>query len=198
MQDTVSEQLFEKFCAQHLLQCRRIAETSSKTPDYHLQIGDTLIGVEIKQIESERGIDPTGGTWSRTVGWHVRQKISEARAQMRVVASSGMPAVLLIYNAVDPFQLFGTEQHDFLCAMYGELTLQINPSGQAMSGPFHGRNARLREDANTSFSGVGHLRRTLGGAAVTLYENAFAAYPLPFHAIPSCIEVVRVEMAQAD
>lgn len=82
--------------------------------------------------------------------------------------------------------------------MYGELTLRINPSCQVMSEPFHGRNARLREHANTSFSGVGHLRRTPCGAAVKLYENAFAAYPLPFDAIPGCIEVVRVELVQTD
>ncbi|MFC7520062.1 hypothetical protein ACFQS6_07305 [Xanthomonas populi] len=104
MQSTVSEKLFEVFCAQHLLQCHRVAETSSKTPDYHLQTGDTVVGVEIKQIESDRGINPTDGTWSRTIGWHVRQKITEARAQMGVVARAGMPAVLLIYNTVDPLQ----------------------------------------------------------------------------------------------
>lgn len=123
MPKTASEQLFETFCAHHRLDCQRIAETSASTPDYHVRLGSTAVAVEIKQIESRRGVDPDGG-WSRTIGWHVRQKIAEARAQLRVAASAGMPAILLIHNTVDPMHLFGTEQHDFLSAMYGELTVE--------------------------------------------------------------------------
>ncbi|PPT38451.1 hypothetical protein XabCFBP2524_06460 [Xanthomonas axonopodis pv. begoniae] len=87
--------MFETFCAHHRLDCQRIAETSSRTPDYHVWFGRTLVAVEIKQIESDRGIDPDGG-WSRTIGWHVRQKIVEARGQLRAAASVGMPTVLLM------------------------------------------------------------------------------------------------------
>ncbi|MEC3887721.1 hypothetical protein [Xanthomonas campestris] len=195
MPKTASEQLFETFCAHHRLDCRRIAETSASTPDYHVRLGSTAVAVEIKQIESRRGVDPDGG-WSRTIGWHVRQKIAEARAQLRVAASAGMPAILLIHNTVDPMHLFGTEQHDFLSAMYGELTVRIDASGRAASGLFHGRNARLRETANTSFSGVGHLHATRSGAEVIIYENVFAAHPLPFGAIPDCIRTIRVELDQ--
>ncbi|WP_311295065.1 hypothetical protein [Xanthomonas sp. WCS2018Cala2-20] len=197
MQRTVSEQVFETFCAHHRLDCKRIAETSTRTPDYHVWLGSTVVAVEIKQIESTRGIDPNGG-WSRTIGWHVRQKISEARAQLRVAASAGMPTVLLIHNTVDPFQLFGTEQHDFLSAMYGELTVRIDTSGKAASSLYHGRHAALRENVNTSFSGVGHLRATRSGAEVTVYENVFAAHALPFGEIPDCIAIVRVELDQTD
>ncbi|MCC8535553.1 hypothetical protein ACDH70_13450 [Xanthomonas axonopodis pv. poinsettiicola] len=95
MQRTISERLFETFCAQHRLDCQRIAETSSRTPDYHVWFGSTLVAVEIKQIESDRGIDPDG-VWSRTIGWHVRQKIVEARGQLRAAAGAGMPTMLLI------------------------------------------------------------------------------------------------------
>ncbi|MCS3748074.1 hypothetical protein FHY18_003702 [Xanthomonas arboricola] len=197
MQRTTSEQLFETFCAHHRLDCQRIAETSSRTPDYHVWLGSTLVAVEIKQIESDRGIDPDG-VWSRTIGWHVRQKIVEARGQLRAAASVGMPTVLLIYNTVDPFQLFGTEQHDFFSAMYGELTVRIDTCGNAASDLFHGRNATLRENANTSFSGVGHLRATRSGAEVIIYENVFAAHPLPFGDIPDCIAAVRVELDQTN
>ncbi|MEQ8036778.1 hypothetical protein [Xanthomonas sp. WHRI 6106] len=197
MQRTTSEQLFETFCAHHRLYCQRIAETSSRTPDYHVWLGSTLVAVEIKQIESDRGIDPDG-VWSRTIGWHVRQKIVEARGQLRAAAGAGMPTVLLIYNTVDPFQLFGTERHDFISAMYGELTVRIDTCGNAASDFFHGRNATLRENANTSFSGVGHLRETRSGAEVIIYENVFAAHPLPFGDIPDCITAVRVELNRTD
>ncbi|PPU71225.1 hypothetical protein XmelCFBP4644_17015 [Xanthomonas melonis] len=142
-------------------------------------------------------MDPDG-VWSRTIGWHVRQKIVEARGQLRAAASVGMPAVLLICNTVDPFQLFGTEQHDFISAMYGELTVHIDTCGNAASDLFHGRNATLRESANTSFSGVGHLRETSSGAEVIIYENLFAAHPLPFGDIPDCITAVRMELNRTD
>jgi hypothetical protein len=41
------------------------------------------------------------------------------------------------------------------------------------------------------------LRRQAGGAKVTVYENVYAAHPLPFRQLPPCIEVVRVEVEDA-
>jgi hypothetical protein len=196
MNKTESEDLFETFCRENELNWRRIPEGAVKTPDYSVKFGSVAVAVEIKQIESLRGFNP-GGVSSRTVGWHVRQQISEARAQLQAAARGGMPTILLIYNTVDPFQLFGTEPHDFLHAMYGELTLQIDATSLKFGEPFHGRNARLRKDVNTSFSGVGHLQRTKGGAAVTVYKNAFASHPLPNATVPPCIQVVNVQIEHA-
>lgn len=196
MSKTESEELFETFCREHELDWQRIPEGAAKTPDYHLKFGSVAVAVEIKQIKSLRGFNP-GGVSSRTIGWHVRQQISEARAQLQSAAHMGMPTILLIYNTVDPFQLFGTEPHDFINAMYGELTVHIDTSSLEASKPFHGRNARLRKGVNTSFSGVGHLQRTRGGADVTVYKNAFASHPLPNATVPSCIQVVNVEIEHA-
>lgn len=100
-----------------------------------------------------------------------------------------MKAALLIHNAVDPWQMFGTEDHDFVCAMYGELTARLT-NGRTMDS-FHGRNAKIRHDANTSFSGVGHLKRVRDGAEVRVFENVYATHLLPFQLLPACIEVVR-------
>ena len=196
MKRTISEHLFEDFCVQHNLDCQRVAEGTEKTPDYHLRFGETTVAVEIKQIESLEGFNPDGVS-SRTVGSHVRQRISEARHQLKSVARSGIPTILLIHNAVDPAQLFGTEQHDFLSAMYGELTIRIHRFTLERSPVFHGRNARLQQDLNTSFSGVGHLQKSINGASITVYENVYASQPLPFHALPPSIDVVRVEIENA-
>lgn len=190
---TESELLFETFCVQHSLDSLRVPEGLTKTPDYHLKLGEVVVAVEIKQIESTRGFNP-GCVSSRPVGWHVRKKISEARAQAQVAVRSGTPVILLIHNAIDPLQMFGTEHHDFISAMYGELTVPIDRPSLKAGQPFRGRNARLREDANTSFSGIGHIRRTRSGAAIIVYENAFASLPPPFELVPGCIELVRVEM----
>lgn len=196
MSRTESEELFEDFCRQHKLDWQRISEGAAKTPDYSIKFGPVSVAVEIKQIETKQGFDPRGVS-SRLVGWHVRNQINEARAQLQVAAHAGVPTVLLIYNAIDPRQLFGTEQHDFISAMYGELTIRIDRSTLEAGKPFHGRNARLRKDCNTSFSGVGHLQRTSTGASVTVYKNAFAAHPLPCGAAPSCIQVIDVEVEHA-
>lgn len=191
---TDSEALFEGFCTQHCIDWRPIPTGPGKTPDYELRFGDAAVHVEIEQIESQRGFNP-GGVHTRTVGFHVRHKISEARGQVRAAAKVGVPAILLVHNTVDPLQTFGTEIYDLLCAMYGELTVRIVDA--ELTETFHGRNAKLRNDLNTSFSGVGHLKRVATGAEVRVFENIFAAHPLPFASMPSCIEAVRVEMEHA-
>ncbi|WP_290886398.1 hypothetical protein [Arenimonas sp.] len=191
---TESERLFSEFCRHNNLVVDRVPTEVGKTPDFSLRLIDHSIAVEIKQIESLRGFNQSSVS-SRTVGSHVRQKISEARKQLQVASRAGQPTILLIYNAADPWQLFGTEPHDFLCAMYGELTVHIL-DGKA-GNPVYGRNARLRPDANTSFGAVGHLTRGADGPRVTIYENVYAANPLPFSVIPSCIDAVRVVVEDA-
>jgi hypothetical protein len=191
---TESELLFEGFCNQHRLDWEPIPTGSGKTPDYRLRFNDRTVLVEVEQIESQAGFNP-GGVSSRTVGSHVRRKISEARRQLKAASEAGLPAILLIHNTVDPWQAFGTEEHDFVCAMYGELTVRL--VNRRSSGSFHGRNAKLRRDANVSFSGVGHLKRVADGAVVKVFENVYAAHSLPFDVLPPCIEVVRVEVEHA-
>ena len=191
---TQSETLFETFCQQNLLDWERVPTGTSKTHDFNIRFDSSTVAVEIKQIERPRGLNSTGAS-SRVVGSHVRHAIAEARGQLQAAAQSGAPALLLIHNTIDPMQLFGTEQHDFIWAMYGELTVHILDN--SFGRPFHGRNARLRTDANTSFSGVGHLMRHGTSAKVTVYENVYAAHPLPFGHLPPCIDVVRVAVEDA-
>ena len=53
------------------------------------------------------------------MGDHIRSKIAEARRQVQYGAKQGIPSVLLVYNNLDPIHLFGTEDQDFISAMYG-------------------------------------------------------------------------------
>jgi hypothetical protein len=62
--------------------------------------------------------------------------------------------VLLIFNDRDPLQLFGTENHDFEHAMYGELTLTIEGDSGKIVDRFHGQNKSFQKRKNTSFSAV--------------------------------------------
>jgi hypothetical protein len=50
-------------------------------------------------------------------------------AKVQYGAKQGIPSVLLVYNNLDPLHLFGTEDHDFIAAMYGEYTLSSTLRG---------------------------------------------------------------------
>jgi hypothetical protein len=194
---TTSELLFETFCTTHQLNWERLApnqQPGEEKPDYAIRLNDRTIDFEIKEITSREGFDQNG-YGSRTVGNHVRAAIESARQQIKTSLQRGNPSILLIYNAIDPMQLFGTDEHDFKTAMYGELTLSFTISENKFSDVFHGRNAKLRSEANQQFSGVGHLMRWPSDKiAVTIYENAYAANRIPFEEMPECFDIRRIEI----
>jgi len=90
--------------------------------------------------------------------------------------------------------LFGTEEADFITAMYGEYMLTIGKGARKIVGePFHDRNQSPSEIKNTSFSAVGRLHPRTG---ITLFENAFAKVKIPYNRLPSCFEVKRSEITE--
>lgn len=188
-----AEALFESFCDSHTVSWKRIPVEKTRTPDYIVSVNGQSIYFEVKQIDEDDDFKMSGGVSSRTVGSHIRQKILDSRKQVQAGAKLGAPSILLVYNNLDPMQLFGTEQHDFIAAMYGEMTLELKNSRIVDS--YHGRNSLLRDDHNTSFSAVGHIRHSATGPIIRLYENAFARNSLNVVSFPSCFEVVYVEVA---
>jgi hypothetical protein len=185
---TESEQLFESFCSRNQLSWSPYGEQEGRrTPDYRIVVGDVAICVEIKQIESRQGLEE-GGRMTRVVGDRIRREISKGAKQIRTAAEAGLPTLLLVYNCVDPLQAFGTEQHDFIAAMYGDWTVPI-VDGRLGEG-YNGPRGKLRTQ-NTSFSALGLLRRTSEGSEVIVYENMNARRPIPYDSLPSCFTVVR-------
>ncbi len=201
---TESEMLFERFCKTHGITLERIPaehernpadllrlSRSAKRPDYLMTVGDGStvfhVVVEVKQIDGKAPLE-IGPRHSSSVGAAVRAQIDAAKGQLEYASARRLPAILLVFNAWDTLQSVGTEMQHFLAAMYGDWTVAIDEGNVVDS--YHGRNARMRANANTRFSAVGHLRRSADGARITLYENLHAKFPLPFHALPSCIEVV--------
>jgi hypothetical protein len=191
---THSERMFVEFCALHELPCRPVPPQETRTTDFEVQLAGLTVAVEIKALEEMSGWNP-GGVHTRKPGLHVRHKIEEARKQIQVAAEAGSHTILLIYNAVDPMQLFGTEQHDFLAAMYGDLTWHI-ADGQ-LKGLYHGRSSAFRENMNTSFSAVGHLLLGDTGPRIHVYENAHARRQLPYAELPQCISFNKVQIESA-
>ncbi len=189
---TKSETIFEEFCNSNNLLWEKIPECDQPTPDYKVVINTETVIFEIKQIDKDDKFSEVGG--SRIVGDHVRAKINEARKQVKVASNERLPAILLIYNNLDPMQMFGTEQHDFTTAMYGEITVVLDSKKHSMTDSYHGRNQSLRQKKNTSFSAVGCLYKTNEGPSVLIYENYFAENKLNYSSLPKCIAARQIEL----
>ncbi|MCI0562719.1 MAG: hypothetical protein MN733_29920 [Nitrososphaera sp.] len=189
---TKAETIFEEFCNSNNIRWEKIPEGARPTPDFRVVLNGEVIFVEVKQIDEDDDFTEVSG--SRIVGDHVRAKIKKARRQAKAASNQVAPAILLIYNNLDPFQMFGTEQHDFTTAMYGEITLVLNPRENRVTESYHGRNQSFREDKNTSLSAVGGIYQTKKGPTVLIYENVFAKHRLNFSSLPDCVKAVRIEL----
>ena len=201
---TKSEELFEKFVADNNLAFERIKEDTTPRPDYLVSLGDAKIIFELKELAEDENFDavkdpdhPHVKSHSRTVGDHVSAQNRKLEETDSVRAKQGIPSVLLIYNNVDPvFQAFGTEDMDFVAAMYGEFTIMIEKNTRQSSEMFHGNNQLLQERKNTSFSSVGRLcDRDRRHHRDLVRKRVFKSRKLPYDRLPPCFEVRRVEVS---
>ncbi|WMP15854.1 hypothetical protein [Thiothrix lacustris] len=192
---TEGEKIFELFCSTNGIHFRKVPESAQPTPDYEVETEAGLVMFEIKQIDKSKGFNEEVKT--REVGSHVRAKIGEARKQAQAAFAEGKPFVLLLFNNLDPLQLFGTEQHDFIAGMHGDMTIQINRDGSILDS-FYGRNGKLRADKNTSFSAVGHIINRSKIIQVEIFTNPYAQLPLPTLSNCFCVSKVEIDAANGN
>lgn len=192
---TKAESIFEEFCALNNILWEKIPEGEQPTPDYRVVLNDQTVLVEVKQIDKDDNFSNVSG--SRTVGSHIRKKIEQARKQAQAASNTATSFILLVYNNLDELQMFGTEQHDFVDAMYGERTLEFDTCTNTITDSFQGRNRSFRDNKNTSFSAVGYLKKTQRGPEIQIYENIFAENQLDFSKIPNCIEATRIDVGNS-
>lgn len=194
---TKSEEVFEKFLACNDVRFEKIVEiyeAAAHRPDYLVTLGNLQLVFEIKELSRDDNFGVVNH--SRTRGDHIRRAIQGARKQIQYGANKGIPSILLIYNSIDPvFQSFGTEDGDFITAMYGELTLIIDRNTKQASKSFYGKNQSLQELKNTSFSAVGRLSDRGGKATATLFDNVFSKVKIPYENLPPCFDFQRVEVS---
>lgn len=194
-QKTISEEIFENFLKENELDFSKIKVAESPRPDYMVEMGELKMVFEVKELAEDDNFNTEQfSVSSRTVGDHIRKKIQAARKQIQISAKQGIPSILLIYNNIDPSHLFGTENMDFICAMYGEYTVAIDKSKGKIVDNFHGRNQSLAIAKNTSFSAVGRLSPNLGVMKVILFENVFAKYKIQYSKLPSCFDVINIQI----
>lgn len=186
---TAGELAFEAFCLTHKIPHKRIPAGETPTPDYEVLLSGAIVYVEIKDIVKDENFEKT--VVSRTVGSHVRAKINEAKKQLQEVAKKHATTLLLIHNSLDHSQSFGTEQHDFVSAMYGEINVSVSLTTNQISHSSFGKNKSFAAGKNTSISAVGLIQSNQEKVTVVIYENMFAKNPLNFDTMPTCIEVRR-------
>jgi hypothetical protein len=199
---TRSEQIFEDFLKAHIVPFEKIEEDTTPRPDYLVSIGDTKLIFELKELTEDEKfgvVDPAHPhirSFSGTIGEHVRRRITGSKKQIQYGARQGIPSVLLIYNNLDRvFQAFGTDDSDFIAAMYGEFTIAIDKDTRKASEMFNGKNQSFQQAKNTSFSAVGRLCDRGGETTVTLFENIFALVKAPIEQLPPCFAVRRAEVS---
>lgn len=197
MMKTKSEEVFEKFLIENNLEVEKIKEEDLPRPDYLVKIGDLKLVFEIKELaEDDNFKTEPFALSSRKVGEHIRKKIQEARRQIQFAAKQGIPSILLIYNNIDPLHLFGTENMDFISAMYGEYTVIFDKSKGEITDSFYGRNQSFSVAKNTSFSAVGRLSPYFGMMKVTLFENVFSKMKIQYDKLPVCFDVINIQIEE--
>src|SRR5450755_4640545 len=117
---------WKKDTGQHIVQLPALALSDRWEPAIELTLSSSTEGCSssLRSMSSMRA----------TPGDHVRRIIDRSKKQIQYGAAQGIPSILLIYNSLDPvFQNFGTEDHDFTAAMYGEYTILIDKNTRQSS-----------------------------------------------------------------
>jgi len=184
-----SEALFEQFLNENSISFSRIREATSPRPDYKVSIGTQDVYVEIKELTGEPWVP--GQVYTSRPGQRLRNFIKGSRRQIQYGANLGFPSICLVYHAIQPIYRIGTEPLDFRVAMYGHLTVSINPKTMSSSDIYHGGKRSFTEDNNTSFAAIGIIDQNAGKLSVELHENIFGSPALHYEGLPKCFNVTR-------
>lgn len=190
MQRTKSEALFEAFCQQANVPCRRIPTDRRPTPDYELECGGERIIAEVKQL------DPTPSDLEREKlisagvvqaygdepGRRVRLQIDSAKTQLKRQTGGAVPGILVLFNNI-PTRDVLTDPMFVMIAMYGQIGVPVeapvDPAVRPTFGPLrHLGKRRMTPVHNTSVSAVCVLQGVENGEIrLTFYHNCFATRP---------------------
>jgi len=187
---TQSELLFEEWCRQQKLRCRRIKEAHKdhqKRPDYAVAVPGGWCIVEVKEIEPNDEDDrmlaelmqgKPGVRWVES-GARVRGRVRRSRDQLHKFSKRGLPTVALIF---DKTAAFYDEAVHIGAAMAGQqkLVFAVNkPMKEAFLGVKAGGGATMTATQNTSISAVAVLRQlSEAQLVVDLHHNPHARVPI--------------------
>jgi len=189
--NTEAEDLFEQFCAQRQIDCRRVPEGAERTPDYEIVLGGVTVAIEVKQLEpndNDRKFFEELRTKGRAGGGvnmgRAKSAILDGVKQLRIFAKGRTPAVVLLHDTMgfargylDPYSLayclYGPEKVHYSVA--SDPSLDCECLGMSRGG---GSLATVKH--NTTLSALAVLNRSgpNGPLEVVVYHNIHAAIPL--------------------
>ena len=191
---TISEELFERFCKENKIQLSWIEASTipgKKEPDYEIATSLGTVLVEVKQFDpnpeelklqkqlADRGwTDAFGGE----PGAKVRLKIQSAAKQPKSRGAGSVPSMVVLYNNV-PISRRGTEPYEIKTAMYGmekiNLSIASNTSGVSLKERGFGPKRKMTLRSNTSISAVAALYSGLEQQlSMCVFHNVYATMPL--------------------
>ena len=188
MTATHSETLFEEYCRTNRITCTRVSVSSERSPDFLIQIGQTHVICEVKQIDMNKNdrkvlaAVKAGTPTSFYVTNRVRPKLKDVSAQLKKAALAGTPTMVVLYNNSPVYDY--TEYSEILQAMFGRKSANITfsdskNSGPVVSPPFFGGNRGLGPRRNTSVSVVAVLKQDpTGQLQLCMYHNPHGKVPL--------------------
>lgn len=191
---TASEQLFEEFCTRGAIPITRLDPAGQKTADYEITLEGSCVFVEVKEftpnaeeLQALRDFEEKHvASWgSDKYGNRVRQKIDDAKDQLKRLCRDQYAGLLLLYDA-RPSLITSLDPEEILYGMYGSHAIEIHFSEKPDRSIRWGRHVfgkgkTLRYNHNTFISAVGVLRniRATNQLHVEIYHNIYAAVPLP-------------------
>lgn len=194
---TKSESLFERYCETNRIPCRRIAESTVRTPDYAIQLRKVEVVCEVKQLDignrEKQALTQafeTGSAAAYVVQNRLRSKLKGVSGQLKRASSRGTPTLVVVYDNT-PFR--GELDHeDVVEALYGRVSHPVTTSEDGepdLGAPFLGGNRGLTPTQNTAVSAVAVLDERDGTYWLRVYHNLHAAVQLD----PELLEGVAVE-----
>ncbi|ROZ76557.1 hypothetical protein [Ramlibacter sp. WS9] len=190
---TKSEKLLEQFCVRAGISHFRVPEASDRRPDYRFRLASRDLIVEVKELEpseEEKALiacdpeefDPVYAYHWGIPGERVRKKIANAVPQLKALAGTALPTLLVLH---DPIRFWPEllDAQAISVAMYGIETILVSaepaPEGGAtVLARWHGGRRKLTESHNTSLSAVAILLQADLELRLDVYHNWYASNPL--------------------
>lgn len=184
---TVSEDYFETLCANRGVVCERIPESVTKTADYRVSLGSTMLITEVKQLDPNDEDKKLGEVWGTlqspgvvAPSDRIQGLLDDGYCQVKRSSEGKLPTMIVVYNNSGAWNWIDT--FTVAKAMFGSygIVLGLQPD-QTIDEVGRGYLGQRRVTKNTfrSLSAVGVLDS--GNSAelkLFCYHNPFANVPI--------------------